>query len=421
MLPPELRTPVPGPESSRLSARLARVELAAACGLGPEGEPAHFWADAYGANVWDVDGNRFVDLTSGFGVALLGHRHPAVVQGAVSQANRLLHGLGDLAPHTPRLELAERLLRRVPIRDGRVYFAVSGADAVELALKVARVATGKPGAVGFEPAYHGLTLGALALSSRSSFKEPFESWLRRDLLRLPYGVPINELDARVAAASPAIGAVLVEPIVGREGVLLPPSGWLAELSRWAQRSQVLLLVDEILTGCGRTGSWSALEPEGVEPDLLCCGKALAGGLPLAAVVGRADCFEHFHAGREALHTGTFLAHPVACAAALAVDALLDTEAAFARARALEEQLFQPLLERAHASGADLRGRGAFWGIEFPEPERSMHFRARLFEAGVLVLPAGPDGRVTELLPPLVLSGPALEAVRSALECAFDVP
>lgn len=419
MLPPELHTPIPGPESHSLSARLARVEAPAASGLGPGEEPALFWAEAFGANVWDVDGNRYVDLTSGFGVACLGHRHPGVVQAIAAQTNRLLHGLGDVSPHPLRLELAERLLERVAIPDGRVYFAVSGSDAVELALKVARVASGKPGVIVFEPAYHGLTLGALAATSRSAFRAPFEAWLRRDLLRLPFGCPIPEIEARAAAAFPPIGAVLLEPIVGREGVLLPPPGWLAALRSWTQRAGILFIADEILTGCGRTGPWSALELEGVQADLLCCGKAIAGGMPLAAVIGRAPYFERFRAGNEALHTGTFLAHPAACAAALAVDRLLETEGAFARVSHLEHALFHPLISIASQVDAELRGRGALWGVAFRDPNRAKRFRAHLLQAGFLVLPAGRDGEVTELLPPYVLSGEALEAVRAALAAALQ--
>lgn len=418
MLRPEIRTDLPGPESRKLSERLGRAEAPGASGLGPRGEPAHFWVEAFGANVWDADGNRFVDLTSGFGAAALGHRHPAIVGAIERQARKLLHGLGDCANHPVRLELAERLRDRAPVRNGRVQFAVSGSDAIELALKVARVASGKPGLLAFEPAYHGLTLGSLAATSRPSFREPFASWLRRDVLRLPFGLEVEEIAARVAAAHPPIGSLVVEPIVGREGVLLPPPGWLAELARWAQAAGILFVADEILTACGRTGAWSALAGEGVEPDLLCCGKALAGGMPLAAVVGRAELFSGFRASTEALHTATFLGHPVACAAAIASDQLLDSERVFARASALEELLFQPLVPLAAAARGVLRGRGGLWGLELPDASRAEAFRARLLSAGVLTLPAAADGRVTELLPPLVLAGEALEATRSALQGAL---
>jgi 4-aminobutyrate aminotransferase/(S)-3-amino-2-methylpropionate transaminase len=261
------------------------------------------WAEALGANVLDVDGNRYLDLTSGFGVALVGHRHPAVVAAVRRQAGRLIHGLGDAQGHPLRIELAAELARIAPVPEARVGFAISGADAVELAVKTALLATKRNRILVFEPSYHGLTLGALALSSRPLFRAGFESHLHGHVKRLAYGCAPELLASEIDRGE--FAAVVVEPVVGREGIVLPPPGWLPELSSQCRRSGTLMVADEILTGGGRTGHWFAVNHEGVKPDLVCCGKALGGGLPIAAVIGRRAVMATWDAPGEARHTATF--------------------------------------------------------------------------------------------------------------------
>jgi 4-aminobutyrate aminotransferase-like enzyme len=417
-LPPRIRVAPPGPRSRELSRRLAAAEAPGANTLGPGDRPAIVWRAARGVNVLDVDGNRYVDLTSGFGVAAIGHRHPAVIAAFERQAGELLHGMGDVAAHPARVALAERLAALAPVEQARVHFAVSGADAVELAAKVALLATGRPRLLAFEPAYHGLSLGALAATSRPAFRAPFAAQLRSDVDRLPFGAPEATLDAYFEARGGELGAVLVEPVVGREGVRLPPAGWLARLAGRARRAGALLIADEIFTGFGRTGRLFAVEHEGVRPDLLCCGKALAGGLPIGAVVGRAPLFEALRTGGEALHTGTFLAHPLACAAALATLEVLESERLIERAAALGERLAGALAPPVRAAGAALAGRGALWGIDLGAPARAAACLAELAARGVLALGGGAHGGVVELAPPLGLAGAPLESALGALEAAL---
>jgi len=418
-LPPAIVAPPPGPESRRLSARLEACEAPGISTVGAHGEPAIVWREALGANVLDVDGNVYVDLTSGFGVAAVGHRPSAVVAAVARQADELLHGLGDVAAHPARLALAERLAEVAPVDDARVHFAVSGADAVEIALKAALAATGRPGVLAFDPGYHGLTLGALAVTSRAEFRAPFAPALRAGVVRLPFGAPEEELGAALDATP--IGAAIVEPVVGREGVLLPPPGWLAALAGRCRAHGVPLVVDEILTGFGRTGTRFAVDAEEVRPDILCCGKALGGGLPIAAAIGRAELFEPFRREGEALHTGTFVAHPLACAAALATLDLMADEHLTERARALGERIERALAPTvaARAPAARLRGRGALWGIALGDRASARRLVRHLARRGVLALAGGAAGDVVQLAPPLTIAvellDTALRAVAEELE------
>ena len=420
---PDVRVPPPGRRSRELSNLLAAVEAPGINTLGADDAPALVWSEASGANVVDVDGNRYVDLTAGFGVAAVGHRHPAVVAAVTAQAGRLLHALGDVAAHPARVELARRLAVLAPVDDARVHFAVSGADAVEIALKTALAATGRPGVLAFDPAYHGVSLGALAATSRPAFRAPFAAHLHGHVVRLPFACPPARVAAALAGA--AIGAVLVEPVVGREGVLVPPSGWLAAVAAAARGNGALLVADEIFTGFGRTGFRFAVDADRVRPDLLCCGKALGGGLPIAATVGRRDAMEVWRTRGEALHTGTFVAHPLACAAALASLDVLESENLAARAQRLGVSRCAPLAQRlaaAASAGAvtDVRGRGLLWGVELADSGLAGRLVAACREHGVLLLAGGPEGRVVEIVPPLTIAEPVLAAALDVVVAALAV-
>jgi 4-aminobutyrate aminotransferase-like enzyme len=430
-LPPRIVVPPPGPRSAELSRRLAATEapgintLGASAGAEPP-TAVLVWEEALGANVLDVDGNRFLDLTAGFGVAAVGHRHPRVVRAAADQAGRLLHGLGDVAAHPTRVELAGRLCRLAPVRgapdDVRVHFAVSGADAVEIALKTALLATGRPGVVAFQPSYHGVTLGALAATSRPAFRSPFAPHLHPHVHRLPYAAPVDRLTA-LAAETP-LAAVLLEPVVGREGVIPPPSGWLPDLAAACTDHGILLVADEIFTGFGRTGDLFAVDHERVRPDLLCCGKALGGGLPIAATVGRADLMDAWApraGGVEALHTATHLANPPACAAALAVLELLRELDLPGRARRLGERVaarLHPWPDR-FAAVREVRGRGLLWGVEFTSAADAKRIAVGLMDRGVLALAGGPDGNVLQVVPPLTITEEQLDLALDLLEGALS--
>jgi 4-aminobutyrate aminotransferase / (S)-3-amino-2-methylpropionate transaminase / 5-aminovalerate transaminase len=281
-------------------------------------------------------------------------------------------------------------------------------------LKTALGATGRPGILAFEPSYHGLTLGALAVTSRPEFRAPFAAHLHGHVRRLPFGTDLQRVDEAFACG---VGAVIVEPIVGREGVLIPPAGWLAGLSDLCRRHGALLIADEIFTGFGRSGRLFAVEHEGVRPDLLCCGKALGGGLPIAAVVARRDLFRCWNTPAEALHTATFVAHPLACAAALAALDVLLLEELAARAARLGEGLGQRLSSwpQRFPAVAEVRGRGLLWGIEIRSRERAKDLTLAAWSRGVLLLAGGPQGRVAQLVPPLTVKEELLATAATILE------
>jgi 4-aminobutyrate aminotransferase-like enzyme len=423
-LPPAMVTPPPGPRSRELSRRIAAAEAPGVNTLAGEA-PSLFWQEAAGANVVDVDGNRFVDLAAGFGVAAVGHRHPRVVVAIRQQSERLLHGLGDVHPHALRVALAERLAARVPVAAGaagaRVHFGISGAEAVEIAVKTALLATGRPAVVAFEPAYHGLTAGALALSSRAAFRRPFAAHLHPHVVRLPYGGDPAAVAARLAAGD--VAAVVVEPIVGREGVLLPPAGWLPALAAACREHGALLVADEVFTGFGRTGRWFAVEHEAVAPDLVVVGKALGGGLPIAAVVGAAETMDAWRVDGEALHTATFVANPVACAAALAVLDVLEEGDLPARAAALGPGLARRLAAwpERFAAVRTVRGRGLLWGVELDDAGSASRLVAGALARGVLLLAGGAEGRVAQIVPPLTVDERQLAAALDVLETVLAAP
>lgn len=410
---PAIVTEPPGKESLALSATLAAAE-APVVNTIYNGKPSIVWKEAVGSNVIDVDGNRYIDLTAGFGVAAVGHRHPKVVEAVRDQSERLLHGLGDVHAHPSRVQLAERLRHISPIDDSQVYFAISGADAVEIALKTAHLSTGRAGVIAFEPAYHGLTLGALSVSSRAPFRSPFAEALRPGVHRLSRDCSQEELEG-LLDRQPAIGSVIVEPIAGREGVLYPRSGWLQMLSHVCRDHDVVLIADEILTGFGRTGSLFAVQAEDIQPDLICCGKALAGGLPIGAVLGGRSLMASWEVEGEALHTATFLANPLSCAAALAVLGILEEEGLIDRAAALGETVGSRLRQwESSPQVAQIRGRGLLWGIEM-EGGLAATIAAKALRRGVLVLPSGPEGRVLQICPPLTIARSQLDESLSILE------
>ncbi|MCX7888003.1 MAG: aspartate aminotransferase family protein, partial [Verrucomicrobiae bacterium] len=303
---PLLRTRIPGPRSRALARQLHRVESHNVTFVS-ENWPV-FWQRARGVNVWDVDGNRYLDLTAAFGVANVGHANPRVVAAVRRQARELLHAMGDVHPNQLKLQLARQLVALTFDRwstgaAGRVLFTNTGAEAVEAALKTAAVHTGKPGVIAFDGAYHGLTYGALAATSRELFRKPFAGQLGRFVRHVPYGsIPEKADDC---------GAVLVEPIQGRGGMRVPPDDFLPGLRRFCDEHGLLLILDEVYTGFCRTGRWFACEHWDVVPDLICVGKALGGGLPISACIGKAPVMDSWPPSEgEAIHTSTFLGHPL---------------------------------------------------------------------------------------------------------------
>ena len=411
---PELHTRIPGPRSCELASRLARVESRNVTCVTPE---PIFWERARGANVWDVDGNRYVDLGAAFGVANVGHAHPRVVRAVAGQAAALLHGMGDVHPSAVKVELLEALARRFPGGgSARAVLGSSGSDAVEMALKTAALATGRAGVVAFEGAYHGLALGALDTTHREMFRAPFVARLAGATAFARYGDAEDVRRAASACRAP-VGAVLVEPVQGRGGERVPPTGFLAALRRLCDAEGWLLIADEVYTGFGRTGSWFACEHEGVRPDLLCVGKGLASGMPISACIGRAEVMDAWPASLgEALHTQTFLGHPPACAAALASIAVLEEEKLIARAAEIGARALARLRDATAgaASVVEVRGRGLLLGVECVGPEVVQSALAGLLARGVIALPCGDDGRVIALSPPLSIDRDVLDFALDAL-------
>jgi 4-aminobutyrate aminotransferase-like enzyme len=416
--PPKLVTAVPGPRSRELASRLAKVESRNVTCLAPTAPI--FWERASGANVWDVDGNCFVDLGGGFGVANVGHGHPRVIEAVSLQSGRLLHAMGDVHPPAVKVELLEALVAHYPGGGpARAVLGSSGTDAVETALKTAMLATGRSGVVAFEGAYHGLGLGALDATWRPFFREPFEGRLPGCTVFARHGDAEDAVRAARKASQP-VGAVLVEPMQGRGGERIPPRGFLAELRRRCDAEGWLLIADEIYTGFGRTGRWFACDHEGVVPDLLCVAKGLASGMPISACMGRAEVMDAWPAsGGEALHTQTFLGHPPGCAAALASLAVLEDEKLVERAAESGGAALGFLRDRlgGEARVEEIRGLGLMIGIECDRPETAARACSAALSRGIILLPSGDDGAVLSITPPLCIESDVLiAALATVAEC-----
>jgi 4-aminobutyrate aminotransferase-like enzyme len=401
-------TAVPGPRSRALAAELAAYEAPGVTYVGDD-YPV-FWESASGALVTDVDGNRYIDLTSAFGVASTGHTNPRVASAVAAQAQRLLHGMGDVHPTELRTRLLARLAKLAPGGLRKTYLATSGAEAVEFALKTALLATGKPRVLAYHGAYHGLSLGALEVAGIDKFRAPFAPLVLGRATFLPYPGADATVDAALAAVrtalahDPDIGAVIAEPIQGRGGVVVPPPGFLRALRALCDERGLLLILDEIYTGFGRTGTMFACDAEGVVPDLLCVGKALAGGVPLAATIGTARAMDAWPVSAgEAIHTSTFLGNPLACAAALANLDELERLDAIGRVRTRGDALGERLRALApHASVRDVRGVGFLWAVEFAHAAFANRVVVRGLANGVILLQSGPTGTSITIAPPLTI-------------------
>lgn len=425
-----MRVPPPGPRSCELAARLAAVESPAIDARrdarareSGESQAPIVYARGKGANVVDVDGNRYVDLAAGFGALLLGHV-PARVSVAVdAQRDRLWLALGDVYGSDAKLALCERLAALYPRPGARVMLGASGADAVTAALKTAVLATGRAGVVSFEGAYHGLSYAPLAACGlRPSFREPFAEQLNAHVAFAPYPHDGASMQASIDAVRRALargdcGAVLVEPILGRGGCVVPPRQFLPSLRQACDEAGALLVCDEIWTGLGRSGAWLASVDAGVVPDVVCLGKGLGGGLPISACVGSERAMQAWGAyGGTTIHTATHFGAPLACAAALASLDALEQERLPERARAVGERWMRRLAERTQGRGVtQVRGRGLMIGVALEGGAgRALAVTRRLLQRGWIVLTGGPLGDVLTLTPPLDVAEPLLDAFADAL-------
>ncbi len=395
---------MPGPHSRAWAARLKGSECPQVTYCADDGSFPIFWESGSGCSVVDVDGNHFLDLTSAFGVAALGHADPVVSKAISEQASRLVHGMGDVHPNPAKVEFMERIAARTPAGLDFSLLGTSGGDAVESAIKTARLATGKPGVVAFTGGYHGLNLGALAVTHRSDFRDPFADQVPLFCVHLPYGEPVDRLPDDV-------GAVLVEPIQGRGGIVVPPPGWLESLRTLCRRHGALLIFDEIFTGWGRTGDWFACDHDPVVPDVLCVGKAMGGGMPISACVSTREWMDKWGVSTgEALHTSTFLGHPLSCAAGCAaIDRMveLDLPARSRRSGVFLKDRLERLSRDFPDKITEVRGRGLMLGIAFASTSAGPELAVKALAEGLIVLPAG-DGSVVELTPPLIISEPEMD-------------
>jgi 4-aminobutyrate aminotransferase-like enzyme len=407
-------TPVPGPRSRALGAELARYEVRGVTYLADD-YPV-FWERAAGATVTDVDGNRYLDLTSAFGVAATGHTNARVVAAIGAQAAQLIHGMGDVHPTEVRTRLLARLAALAPGDLSKTYLATSGAEAIEFALKTALLATGKPHAIAYRGAYHGLTLGALEVGGIDTFRAPFAPLIAGNATLLDYPSANAGADDALTAVRSAlasdlkIGALVIEPVQGRGGVIVPPDGFLRGVRALCDERNVVLILDEIYTGFGRTGTMFACERDGVVPDLLCVGKALAGGVPLAATIGTPRVMDAWPPSRgEALHTSTFLGNPLACAAALANLDEIERLDVIGRVRAGEPRLAEGLRALAALRGVrDVRGIGFLWAVEFDSAALANRVVVGGLARGVILLQSGPTGTSITIAPPLTIDAAQLE-------------
>jgi len=356
------------------------------------GLPPVALARGEGCVVWDVDGHSYLDLLGGIAVSALGHAHPAIVAAVTEQAGRLAH-ISNLYLHEPQVLLAERLIGLLGV-DGRVFFANSGAEANEAAIKLVRRRQGRarPVFVAAEHSFHGRTMGALSLTGKSSIREPFAPF-GLDVRFVPYG----DADALRAAVGDDCAAVFLEPGLGEGGVVPAPEGYLSAARAACDDAGALLVLDEIQSGVGRTGAWFAFQREGIIPDVVTLAKGLGGGLPIGACVGIGGCGSALGQGD---HGSTFGGNPVACAAALAVLDTIESEGLLKNVTEVGDRLAAGIEAVEHPLVTGVRGSGLWRAITLAAPAAAA-VEAAARQAGFLVNAVQPDA--IRLAPPLILS------------------
>jgi acetylornithine/N-succinyldiaminopimelate aminotransferase len=361
-----------------------------------------------GCLVWDVDGHEYLDLIGGIAVSALGHAHPALVAAVSEQAGRLAH-ISNLFLHERQVELAERLLSLLPA-DGRVFLANSGTEANEAALKLVRRVQGdaRPVVVAAENGFHGRTLGALAVTGKSSIRDPFRPF-GIEARFVPYGDPA----ALTAAVGPDCAAVFLEPGLGEGGVVPAPPGYLRAARAACDQAGALLVLDEIQTGIGRTGEWFAFQREGIVPDVITLAKGLGGGLPIGACIGLGDAMTGLGRGE---HGSTFGGNPVACAAALAVLDTIERDGLLANVTAVGARLAAGIEAVDHPLLAGTRGAGLWRALVLARPAAPA-VEAAARRAGFLVNAVQPDA--IRLAPPLILTAAQADSFTAALPAILD--
>jgi 4-aminobutyrate aminotransferase/(S)-3-amino-2-methylpropionate transaminase len=429
----ELRTEIPGPRSREIGERKERVVA----------DPLGFYlpiviADGSGAIVTDVDGNSFVDFTGGVGCLNVGHAHPRVVTAVQEQAARFLHTDFTIVPYEIYVDYAERLVAVAPFSGpAKAAFFNAGTEAVENAVKFARGYTRRPAVIGFEGGFHGRTLLSLTLTSKTHpykaglgpfapevYRVPFPDEYRGITARDALGALERALSTQVAAEN--VAAIVVEPVQGEGGFIVAPQEFMDGLRALCDREGILLVVDEVQTGFGRTGRMFAVEHYGIEPDLMTVAKSIAGGLPLSGVVGKAEIMDSLWDNAVG---GTYVGNPVALAAAVAVLDVFEEEGLVERAQRIGDMIRARMLgwqERYEAIG-DVRGLGAMLAVEYvenretkePAPAIASRVAEEAAARGLLLLKAGIHSNCNRVLCPLVITDGELEAGLAAWEEALE--
>lgn len=427
-----VHTSLPGPKSRAL---LERKEQAVSSAIG-----IHLPAvvdRAAGALLYDVDGNTFIDLSGGVGCLNVGHSHPKVIRAIHGQAARYTHTDFSIAPYESYVRLCETLCRLAPgPRPKKAILLNSGTEAVENAVKIARAVTGRPAVIAFEGAFHGRTYMSLSLTSKiDPYKRNFGPFMA-DVYRVPFPDPYRTPDGDpttrtiralehlfIAHVQPdRVAAIIVEPVLGEGGFVVPPSDFFRRLRDLADRHGILLVVDEIQTGIGRTGRMFGIDHFGIEPDLMTVAKSIAVGLPISAVIGARELMDALPEGALG---GTYVGNPVACEAALAVFEVMEEEHLLERAGALGARMlerFRRLQERSALVG-HVRGLGAMVAVELvldratkePAPRETAEIIRRTMRRGVLLLRAGTYNNVIRVLTPLVITDAQLDEALDLIE------
>lgn len=440
---PSIVEPPPGPKSRRLAERLVQVE-APTSSIIVRGEVPVFWERGRGANLMDVDGNIYVDLTSGFCVALAGHSNPRIVRAISRQSETLLHSQGGLNPNPLHVELAEKLAQLAPGDLAVSHISNTGAEAVEMALKTARIYTGRQTVIAFHGGFHGKTTGALSVTSHNYYRQPFLSTLP-GVVHVPYGYPyrcpthpangrcpicsgdylgylLENPDSGVAD----VAAIILEPLQGHAGWVVPPPEFVQAIRRLCDAHGILMIADEIITGFGRTGRWFGMDHFQVVPDILVVGKGLASGFPISACITT----QKIAAGWKPMqHTSTFLGHPVGCAASLASLAEIEERGLVQRSAELGAYFKGGLqkLQQAHSLIGEVRGLGMMVGVELvkdrttrePASEAGTKVVASMLRRGVMATNyGGTYHNVIKMSPPLVITRRQLDTALGVMDEAF---
>jgi 4-aminobutyrate aminotransferase-like enzyme len=416
------------PTNSDWMVRLSRVECRDS--TWPSADPALVFDRASGSVIHDVEGRPYVDLCAGFGSLPLGHSH-AVIRDVfarhadASAPQPVVHAMGDVYPSRAKIELLETLMSLMPMHLTRAALALSGSQAVEIALKTAMLATKASGFIAFESGYHGVDLGVLPVTSRPDFSAPFKHWIEGASVKtLPWGSSQELITAaaRQLAQSPCgFAGVIVEPVQGRGGVILPALGWLELLAEAVHDQGGLVIFDEVFVGLGRVGRWTAAEH--VPADLVCLGKALGGGFPLSACVGTTAAMDAWPLSTgEALHTGTFFGHPLSCEMGKATLEEIKRAGLCQRALSFGELMRAEIREICASNPlvSEVRGLGLMSGIEFTKDGLGVVLMDELRKRGVVALVSGARGHVLQISPALNIPEAEWKKARQALADALTV-